>query len=77
MMYIIAIAFLLGYVFILLYGLLHLAQELITKPHPPLLLYSDLETDQDDESPGEQQSPSAVQNASSALDMLGHWRESS
>ena len=76
MMYLIAIVFFLGYAFILLYGLLHLAQELISKPRPPPLLYSDLETDQDEESQGEQQYPSAAQNAGCAIDMLHHSRES-
>jgi hypothetical protein len=76
MMYVIAIAFFLGYAFILLHGLLHLAQELISKPHPPPLLYSDLETDQDDEFRGEQQSPSAAQKVSRAIDMMHHSRES-
>jgi hypothetical protein len=50
MRYLIAVAFLLGYALLLLYGLLQLAQELIAKPHPPPLLYCDPETDQDDES---------------------------
>jgi hypothetical protein len=76
-MHLVVIAFLLGYALLLLYGLLQLAQELITKPHPPPLLYSDPEADQDDESRGEQQSPSAVQNASCAIDVLRHSRESS
>jgi hypothetical protein len=76
MMYVIAIAFLLGYAFVLLYGLLHLAQELITKPPPPPLLYSDLETDQDDESYGELQPPSAAPNATRAIEMLRQSRES-
>lgn len=71
-MYIIAIAFFLGYACVLLYGLLHLARELITEPHPPPLLYSDLETDKEDESHGEQQSSSAAQNANCAIDMLRH-----
>jgi hypothetical protein len=72
MMYLITIALLLGYALFLLYGLGHLAQELIAKPHPPPLLYSDPQTDQDGESRGGQQSPSAAQNASCALDVLRH-----
>jgi hypothetical protein len=76
MMYLIAIALLVGYAFLLLYGLLRLARELIAKPHPPPVLYSDPETDQDDESRREQQSPSAAQDATCAIDVLRHSRES-
>ena len=75
-MYFIAIAFFLGYVSIMLYGLLRLARELITKPHPPPLLDADSETDQDDQTRGERPSPSAAQQAGRAIDMLRHWRES-
>ncbi len=49
----------LGYVLILIFGLLHVAQELVTRTSPLLVSYSDLEADRDDELLGATQSPSA------------------
>ena len=47
----------LGYVLILIFGLLHVAQGLLTRTSPLLVSYSDLEADRDDELLGATQPP--------------------
>lgn len=65
----------LGYVLILIFGLLHVAQELVTRTSPLLVSYSDLEADRDDELLGATQPPAAEQIANWAIDEGPHKRE--
>jgi len=72
MMYFIDIAVFLGLGFILLYGLLHLAQELITRPHPLPRFDFDPETDEGGARLRVHRSQSAPRNTIGAIDVLGH-----
>jgi len=65
----------LGYFFILIFGLLHVARDLVTRTSPRLVSYSDLEADRDDELLGATQLPSAEQIANWAIDQGPHKRE--
>jgi hypothetical protein len=57
--FIVVIMFL-AYGLLLLFGLLHVAQELITRPSPHLFSFSDFDADQDNELPGATESSSAA-----------------
>jgi hypothetical protein len=65
--FIVVILFL-AYGLLLLFGLLHVAQELITRPSPHLFLYSDLDADQNNAIPSTTESSSAAAGANCAID---------
>jgi hypothetical protein len=60
---------------LLLFGLLHVAQELITRPSPHLFSFSDFDADQDDELPGAADSSSTAAGVSCAIDERNGKRE--
>jgi hypothetical protein len=63
----IVVILLLAYGLLLLFGLLHVAQELITRPSPQLFSYSEFDADQDDDLPGAAESSSTAASASAQL----------
>jgi len=65
----------LGYALILIFGLLHLARELVTGSSARLIAYSYFEADRDDELPGATQTPSNAQTANCAADEGRHKSE--
>jgi hypothetical protein len=72
MKYVIDIGVFLGLGIILLYGLLHLAQELISRPHPLPRFDSDPQTDEQGAFVRAHRSQSAARNTSGAIDLLSH-----
>jgi hypothetical protein len=58
----------LAYGLLLLFGLFHVAQELITRPSPHLFSYSEFDADQNNELPGATESSSAAAGANCAID---------
>jgi hypothetical protein len=64
--FIVVILFL-AYGLLLLFGLLHVAQELITRPSPHLFSFSDFDADQDNVLPGATESSSAAPNKERGL----------
>jgi hypothetical protein len=65
--FIVVILFL-AYGLLLLFGLLHVAQELIIRPSPHLFSYSDFDADQNNDLPRATESSSAAAGANGAMD---------
>jgi hypothetical protein len=72
--FIVVILFL-AYGILLLFGLLHVAQELITRPSPHLFSYSDFDTDQNIQLSAATESSSAAAGANCAIDERDGKRE--
>jgi hypothetical protein len=72
--FIVVILFL-AYGLLVLFGLLHVARELITRPAPHLFSYSNCDTDQDIQLPGATESLSAAASANCAIDERNGKRE--